>query len=190
VFEFKGNAFKAFEKRGNRAMTKLAPDLTTENSLKVLDFAEKQGLENIRFRLQNSEALAKEVNTTLTVLLSALGVSMSYAVTSLRAGSLDVSAWVAVVLAGWLVVVGALLIKQCLLSRDLPVPTNEPENLLQFDWIFEDLRRGELLNLQERISQVIERNHRTAAWLDRIRILMLCSFPIGLVAAAAFFSER
>ena len=42
----------------------------------LIDWAEKSGLENLRFRLQNAETLAKEASSTLTILLAGMGGSI------------------------------------------------------------------------------------------------------------------
>lgn len=44
---------------------------------KLLEWAEKNGLENLRFRLQNAETLAKESSSTLTLTLAAMGGTLS-----------------------------------------------------------------------------------------------------------------
>jgi hypothetical protein len=170
---------------GDIAMHDATADLATENARKVLDFAEAAGAENIRFRLKIADDLARDVSTTLTLLLSGLGVAMSYAVTSVRAGAFDVSTAVAVIMAAWLALAAFTLLLKCVLSRKLSVPTNEPGNILQDSWLIDELRRAELFNLQERIKQVRARNRETAIWLDRVRLMMVCSFPIALATAIA-----
>lgn len=148
----------------------------------LIEWAEKAALENLRFRLQNAETLAREASTTLTILLAGMGAATAYAIkgfeqtlpTSLTIG--------AAVLACWLMVVGALLIVFCILTTELPAPTNEPKNLFQKEYALDLLREVELRNIQSRIELLVQRNHRVAAWLDRTRILALLSPLIFVIA--------
>jgi hypothetical protein len=149
----------------------------------VLDYAEKAGLENLRFRLQNAETLAKEANTTLTILLAGIGGAMALSFKGfeqphpLPSGMTIGAAGIAV----WLMMVAAALVVFCMLSMDLPAPTNEPLNLFQPEFELDKLRVVELRNLDARIKQVTARNHRVAAWLDRVRLLAIASPLVFLV---------
>jgi len=53
-----------------------------------LDWIEKAALENLRFRLQNVETLAREVNILLTVSLGGMGAALAYTVKALESGPL------------------------------------------------------------------------------------------------------
>lgn len=143
----------------------------------VLDYAEKAGLENLKFRLQNAETLAKESNGILTILLAGIGGAMALATKGFeQAHPLPSAITVgAVGLAVWLMVAAAVLVVFCMLSMDLPAPTNEPLNLYQPDFALEQIRVVELRNLDLRIKQATARNHRVAAWLDRVRLLAILS---------------
>lgn len=152
----------------------------------LIEWAEKAGLENLRFRLQNSEILAKEASSTLTILLAGMGGSLAYAAKGFEQASLDPLAIGAVALAAWLMITGCLLVTFCMLTTSLPVPTNEPRNLYQKEFAIEVVREVELHNIQERITQTIARNHRVAAWLDRTRLLLLGSPVIFAIAALAW----
>ena len=46
----------------------------------LLDWVEKQALENLRFRIQDADNLTKESNTTLTILLAGMGASLAYGI--------------------------------------------------------------------------------------------------------------
>ena len=81
----------------------------------LLDWAEKSGLENIRFRLQNAETLAKEAVTTLTVLFAGMGAALAYGIKGLAAPhGLDALTVGAMGLAAWLMVLAGVLIAQCI----------------------------------------------------------------------------
>ena len=143
----------------------------------VLDYAEKAGLENLKFRLQNSETLAKEASTTLTILLAGIGGAMALAMKGFEQ-HLPIPSAVTIGVTGlsiWLMFVAGLLVVFCMLSMDLPVPTNEPLNLYQPDFDLDALRAVELRNLDQRIKQTTARNHRVAVWLDRVRLLAIAS---------------
>ncbi len=155
----------------------------------LIDWVEHAALENLRFRLQNAETLAKEAASTLTVLIAGIGFSFAYAIkgygqTDLTALTIGISA-----LFAWLMLAGCLLIINCMLSASLPTPTNEPKNLYQKDFELDKLREVELSNIQDRISQATNRNHRISAWLDRVRLMVIAS-PIIFFIAALVWAAR
>ncbi|MEW8072926.1 MAG: hypothetical protein AB2826_21120 [Candidatus Thiodiazotropha sp.] len=152
----------------------------------LLTYAETAGLENLRFRIQNSEVLAKEAASTLTIILAGMGGSLAFAANGLEQtmpSSLTIGA---AALALWLMFVGCLLVVFCMLTTELQAPTNEPDNLYQTGYSVEEIRRAELNNIQDRIKLATARNRRVAGWLDRCRLLSLVS-PV-IFAIPAFFS--
>lgn len=149
----------------------------------LLDWAEKAGAENIKFRLQNSETLAKDAATMLTILLAGIGGALAYVMKGLEVRPISALTFGAGVFAAWLMFAAVVLMVQCIVTTALPAPTNEPKNLYQKDFDLEQLREVELRNLQERIAQAIARNHRVAAWLDRVRLLAIVSPAVLLIAA-------
>lgn len=152
----------------------------------LLDYAEKAGEANLKFRLENAETLAKEANATLTILLAGMGGSLAFAVNGLeRMDSLPSAITVgAIGLAVWLMVVACLLVVFCMLSTELQAPTNEPLNLYLPDHPLERIRVVELRNLDVRIKLATVRNHRVAAWLDRVRLMAVAS-PLAFVVSAS-----
>lgn len=152
----------------------------------VLEYAEKSGLENLKFRLQNAETLAKEANTTLTMLLAGIGGSMAYAVKGFEQATPSVLAIGAIFFAAFLMATAAVLVVFCILTTNLPAPTNEPKNLYQQDFTLDAIRAVELRNIDERIKQITARNHRVAAWLDRVRLLTISSPLVWLLSALAW----
>lgn len=155
----------------------------------LLDWVEKAALENLRFRLQNTETLAKEAAATLTVLLAGMWAALAYAVKVFESGGGSVLAWGAAALSAWLMLCGMLLVWKCLMTQNLSIPTNEPKNLLQKQYALDALREAELLNIQGRIDQAAQRNHYVAAWLDRCRWMLLLS-PVAFVIAALAVAAR
>ena len=126
----------------------------------LLDWVEKAALENLRFRLQNAETLAREANILLAVLLGGMGAALAYTVKALESGALTSLSGGVAVLAGWLMLSAMLLVLKCVMSRDLQVPGNHVGNLWQPGREFESLRKGELNGVQERIDLTIVRNRR------------------------------
>jgi hypothetical protein len=149
----------------------------------LLDWTEKAALENLRFHLQNADNLAKESNTTLTVLLAALGAVLAYTLRVDSAGTVNAINIGAGVLTAYLVALSTLLVYKCMRIAPIPAPTNEPRNLYQKNFKVEMLREIELNNMQERINQIVARNDALTTWLNRIRLFAVAS-PIVFLAGA------
>lgn len=154
-----------------------------------ITYAETAGFENIRFRLQNAETLAREATSTLTILLAGMGAAMAYAVKGFEQVSPSALAIGAAALSIWLMLVAVLLVVYCMLTTNLPAPTNEPMHLYQVEYPLESIRKVELRNLDERIKQIAARNHRVAAWIDRARLLAIAS-PIVFAFSALVWAAR
>ncbi len=152
----------------------------------LMDFAENAGNENIKFRLQNAEILAKEAASTLTILLAGMGGAMAYAVKGLEQQTPTALVMGSIALSAWLMLAAVLLVIFCMLTTDLPAPTNEPLNLYQKEYTLEAIREVELRNLDTRIKQTSARNHRVAAWLDRSRLAAIASPLVFAVIALAW----
>lgn len=150
----------------------------------VLDWAEKAGLENLKFRLQNAETLAKEAATTLTVLLAGMSGSLAYAVKYFEPAAPSIQMAVGSgALSAWLMLLSAMLVHFCIKTLPLPTPTNEPANLYQPEFTLDLMRAVELKNIQVRIEQATTRNAEVATWLDRIRYCAVAS-PLVFVISA------
>lgn len=159
----------------------------TEETRRRIEWIEKAGQENLRFRLQNAETLAREAQQTLVVLLAGMGAALAYSIKVLESGALTPAGGGAVVVTLWLMGVAALLVWQCIVTRPLPVPANEPDNLWQEGWTEEMDRMAELTGLQQRIDQARARNAAVANWLDRARLLAIATplvFALIFVGAA------
>ena len=153
----------------------------------LLDWVEKQALENLRFRIQDADNLTKESNTTLTILLAGMGASLAYGIKLLE-GKPEMWVVLAVfVFSAYLLVLSAVLIFKCLNISAIPAPTNEPQHLYQVNFALDKLREVELKNIQDRINEAVQRNDTVASWLNRVRLLAVCSpivFVISALAAA------
>lgn len=151
---------------------------------KLLDWVEKNALENLRFRLQNSETLAKDASSALTLALAAMGGALAYGVKGLEGGIVTPLIGGTLASTVWLAICAMAIVFRCLQSRELAAPTNEPGNIFQPDHSLDDLRRVELRNIQGRIEQTTARNQAVAFWLDRCR-LMLALTPAVFLAGFA-----
>jgi hypothetical protein len=155
----------------------------------ILKWAEQGGAENMKFHAQTAEQLAKDANTTLTLLLAGVGGSLAIVAKVLETQphqSPSVLAG-AGAMAVWFMVLAALVLHWCIQTRSFPAPTNEPKNLYQIAYPLTDLRQWELQNLQERIEQLTKRNDDVAKRLDLIRYASAGSpvvFLISVLAAA------
>jgi hypothetical protein len=149
----------------------------------LLDWAEKAALENLKFHLQNADNLAKEANTTLTVMLAALGAALAYALKAFDSGVATTTTAGAVGLTLYLTAVCGLLVFKCMKIAPIPAPTNEPRHLYQKEFELDALREVELTNMQERIDQAVARNDGTTAWLNRVRVLAVLS-PLIFLAVS------
>jgi hypothetical protein len=149
----------------------------------VLEWAEKAGAENIRFRLANAETLAKDASNLLTMTLAGMSVCLGFALSELKSGGFSVAVLGAAFLTVWLSGAAWLLLANAILARDLPMPVNEPANLYQKEFDLVALREVELDNLQTRIHAVTAINGQVAGWIDRTRIMLAFSPVIALVGA-------
>lgn len=155
-------------------------------NLRRIEWIERAGQENLRFRLGNSETLAREAQQTLTLLLAGMGAALAYVVKMLEAAAMTAVGVGVAALTAWLMLAAGVLVVKCVLSRDLPVPANEPDNLWQEGWTIEMDRMGELKGLQARIDATRARNHAVAAWLDRVRLMAVVSPVVFMLTALAW----
>lgn len=149
----------------------------------LLSWAERSAQENLKFHLQNADNLAKEANTTLTVLLAALGATLAYALKAFDSGALSSVIIGAAGLTLYLTVLCGFLIFKCMKIAPIPAPTNEPRNIYQKGFDLGVLREIELQNTQERIDQAVARNDGTTAWLNRVRV-MAALIPVIFAVSA------
>ncbi len=156
----------------------------------LIDFAEKAGMENIKFRLQNSETLAKDAASTLTILLAGIGGAMAYAAKIFEESPSKASEIGAFWFCIWLIATAMFLVINCILSTEMQAPTNQPMNLYLKEYSLDAVRIVELRNLEERIKLTISKNHRIAVWLDRVRISIILSPVVFFVVTATVLAVR
>jgi len=162
--------------------------MTTPHSdwSKTLEWIEKQGQESLKARFATAELIAKETQTTLTVLLAGIGGSAAYAAKNFEpgpSGPVDVAAAVACV---YLVVLALVLVIVCMRFSDYPALYQNPENLMHPTYSIDAIREEEVKNLGTRIKEAADINAKRAVRLNRIRLAIALS-PVlfGVVAALA-----
>jgi hypothetical protein len=149
-----------------------------------LDWIEKAGIENMKMHHTTADVLAKEAAVTLTVLLAGAGGGLAYAAKAVESHSwtwLSIGAWA---FTAWLLLVSWYLVSKCLMIEAIPQIYNEPRNLNDPDYDFDQLREAEMLGLQLRIDEAAARNDLVATHLNRARRLTIASPLIFILAAA------
>lgn len=137
------------------------------------EWIEKAAVENLKQRLECADVLAKEAATTLTVLLAGIGGSLAFAIRLLD-GDYSASVVASTAVCLWLTLLAIILVFTCLKIDAIYVTYNEPKNLLkrkEHKNSFDAWRTAELLGMQYRIEKNVERNDRTAKYLNRVRAM-------------------
>jgi hypothetical protein len=155
-----------------------------------LDWIEKQAAENLKFRLQICETLAKDANNLLTVLIAAIGAVVAYAINSVSDDNLNMLSIGAIAMTAWLMLVATGLVVKCIVTTDLMPPGNEPKNLSLNGYSLEQIRKFELDNVQNSINHVAIRNQNTVYWLDKARLAAVASPIVFILAAAVFWIHQ
>lgn len=156
-----------------------------------LKWAEEAAIENLRGRIANADSLRQESNTLLTLLLAGIGGALAYAFKSFDAGVVTAAACGAAGVAIWLMIVAAILMNTCVLTKPMPTLFNEPKNIYRPDLKLteSEVRGYELDNLQGRIDQAKTRNRNLAWWLDRCRLAAIAT-PFIFVAVTWGAADR
>ena len=141
----------------------------------LIDWVEKQALENFKSHIQDADNLIKQSSTTLTILLAALGTGTAYSVKVLDAHGDKSLLIAAIVFSIYILLLCAVLVFKCLKIQAIPAPTNEPDHLYRKSLSLDHIREEELKNLQQRINQLVKRNDATSRWLNRVRLLTVAS---------------
>jgi hypothetical protein len=153
---------------------------------KTLEWIEKHAQESLKARFQTAEILAKESQTTLTVLLAAIGASAAYAAKIFQPGAAGPIEIAAAVTCVYLVMLAVTLVAACMIFVSYPALHQDPLNLMQPTYSIDEIREAEITNLQERIAEAAAINKKRARRLNRLRIATALSpFFFALVAAIA-----
>lgn len=151
---------------------------------KTLEWIENHAQESLKARFATAEIIAKETQTTLTVLLAGIGGSAAYAAKNFDPGPSGPVEVAAAVTCVYLVVLAVSLVIVCMMFKSYPAQYQNPENLLHPDYSIDEIRRAEIDNIGIRIKEAAEINAERAARLNKIRILIALS-PLLFAAAAA-----
>jgi hypothetical protein len=139
----------------------------------LIEWVEKAAADNLRERIEIAAMIQREANTTLTLLLSGAGASLIFAA---HTGSNELAiARAALVVSAYLFLIGGLLVRECLGLIAYPASSNEPKNLNNKDYAFEQMREWELENIQARIDQAVVINEHRSKWLNRCRYIAMLS---------------
>lgn len=151
----------------------------------LLDWVEKAAIENFKVQHQTADILAKEAATTLTLLLAGLGAGTAYAIRAITGEVAGPIAYGAVAFTIYLIVLSIVLVLKCLKIQPIPSIFNEPKNLLNDLYSFDEIRKFQLENMQEGIEEAGARNGRVARSLNRIRLAAVAS-PCWFLMAFGF----
>lgn len=154
-----------------------------EYDVEILDYAETAAKENAAFHIANADALARESNALMNMLLAGAAGSLAYLVTLSDKGA---AMWLKAgmgAMAAYLFIVAATLLYKCLHIRPIWPPANEPKNLTPDGFDVGSVRRAELKNRQACIDANRDRNDSVGMWLNRCRA-MATATPIVFAVAA------
>lgn len=163
--------------------------LAEADRLEFLEWIEKQGLESIKSRFSTADVIAKEAQTTLTVLLAGVGGTAAYASKLFNPGPPEPLVVAAATTCGYLALLGAILVLACMMFRSYPAQFQEPGNLLIDGASLLQLREAELRNLDERIKEATVLNATRARHLNNIRLAAVFAIVI-FVAVGAVAPKR
>lgn len=138
----------------------------------ALAMAERDGRENLRERLATGDVLLAHANGLLNLLLAGIGGALAIGRTVFDAGPAAAHVWGAAAVALYWMLVAAVLLSRCIVTRETQMLHNEPNNLYrpEVGWTYLQLRRAELRLLQDRINLTKLRNGPVAWWLDACRM--------------------
>ena len=149
----------------------------------LLDWVEQKSSENLAFRSAMNEALNKDANNFLTILITAMGATSAFAVNHYSSQRTDELFVGAVATSFWLFLLAAILVIKCIMTRLHLPPGNEPASLYQKNHSLEAIREAELKNTQFVINKITEECEAYSTWLDRVRLLTLFSPFVFLISS-------
>ena len=140
------------------------------------------GRENLKAHLETGDFLLAQANTLLTLLLAGLGGALAMGGRVFESAP-GVLACGAAAVAVWLSLVAAVLARQCIVTRDTQMLSNEPKNIYRpaLGLSESDVLSHEIDNIQGRIDAAKKRNTAVAKWLDYCRYAAIVT-PLSFVA--------
>ena len=151
---------------------------------KTLEWVEKQGIDSLKARFATAELIAKETQTTLTVLLAAIGGSAAYAAKLFDVGPSGPAEIAAAVVCIYLIVLTVVLVAACMTFKSYPALHQDPENLMHPEHSIDAIREEEIKNIGKRIADATSINALRAKWLNGLRIAAALSPFLFAIAAA------
>jgi hypothetical protein len=151
--------------------------------MEKLDFIEAEAKANVAFHLACADALEKQANIFLTVLLAGAGASFGYLINLTEKAAPKWLLWGLGAASLYLFAMAALTTWKCLRARAIYPPANEPQNLIHDDFDTDTIRRIELKNRQKCIDLNRIRNDQIGFWLNQCRLLTAFT-PLVFGAAA------
>lgn len=136
-------------------------------------------------RIDAQASIASQSSTTLAILLAGVGGFLAYA---MKVFDPDPSpqVWGAAAVCVYLALLAVLLLVTCVRLRDGPALHNEPRNLVnEPSATLEQLRAGEILQIQLRIDEQTRITASRARSLDRVRWLAAATPAVFVLAAWA-----
>lgn len=153
-----------------------------------LKWAEEQGLKNLQEKFTTGDNINKEAQTTLTYVLAAMGASFAYVVQALDK-PLTPLVFGTAILCAYFTALGIGLVWRTLFLSDFPSPFQEPKNLTQRpDLSLDEVREGELVNIDERIVDAKEWIRRKSQAINIVRAALVAS-PLVFVLALYFYPK-
>jgi hypothetical protein len=172
-------------------MSQKTPEVKREeDELKLLEWAEKRGIENLSDHLQAVDNLKRESERTLTVLYAAFGATLAYVIKNLDKSKFSASVVGAIAMLSWLFFLSGWLILFCLKVKPAPSARNEPQNLIYKIQPVADAITEEIENMKSRIARATERTGSLSWHLNRVRLAALLSpaiFALGFFAPHLYY---
>ena len=150
---------------------------------KMLEWIEKQAQESLKARFTTAEILAKEAQTTLTVLLAGVGASGAYATKIFESNPAGPIAIAFAIVCAYLASICVALVLICMKIKSYPALYQDPENLMHPTFSLDSVREQEVKNIGKRIAEAKALNDVRARWLNAFRVMAVCS-PLVFIAAA------
>lgn len=154
--------------------------------MNLLDFVERESDKNASFHLACADALEKQANALLLIVLAGAGASFWTVVKLIHA---DETGWLVIalgVVSVYLFVIAGVITLQCLWARDLYPPANEPKHLWpedEPDANADEVRQSDINTKQACIDLNRDRNDRVGLWLNRCRIATALTPVVFAIAA-------
>jgi hypothetical protein len=151
-----------------------------------IEFAENEAKQNATFHIANADALAKESNLLLNIVISGAGGSLVYFI---NLAEKQTSNWIQIgtaCISSYLFITAAIILWKCLLIRPIYPPANEPKNLLHETKTIDEIRLDELTNRQSCIDENRIRNDEVGYWINKCRGMLVATpliFLFGVLVA-------